>query len=558
MLDDLISTSESRRSQAFPTFNGREIDRLRRFGVLRRWADGECLFKAGVEPPGMLVVLSGTAKVTRRDGLGGHVRIYDQIAGQFLGEVGQLTGRPAFVDGHADGAVEALLIAPESLRSLVVTEAELGEKIMRALILRRVILIEEGIGAVVVGMRDDSDTVRLAGFLTRNAYPFRMVEPGAQDSACALIDLHTSSANDLPLVLCPSGAVLKNPEESALAHHLCMVDPARLVGRTFDVAVVGAGPAGLAAAVYAASEGLSVVVLDTRAFGGQAGASARIENLLGFPTGITGQALSGRAFVQAQKFGAEIAIPMTVSRLDCSAMDDRHLRLELGDGGALKAKTVVLASGARYRSLDIEGQKRFDGRGVSYWATPLEATQVKDEEVLLVGGGNSAGQAAVFLAEHAKRVRMLVRRPLRETMSQYLVERIAGAPAIEVIEQAQVISLAGEHDLEQVRWKTPNGEFEEPVRFLFLFIGAEPATGWLSGCDIELERGFVMTGQSLPRELLAGSKYWRTRLPAPHETSVPGVFAIGDVRAGSVKRVGAAIGEGAAVVAQIHAYLAAD
>ncbi len=558
MLDDLTSTSESRRAQAFPTFNEREIGRLRRFGVVRRWADGECLFKAGVEPPGMIVVLSGIAKVTRRDGLGGHVRVYDQIAGQFLGEVGQLTGRPAFVDGHADGALEALLIAPASLRSLVVTEAGLGEKIMRALILRRVILIEEGIGAVIVGMRDASDTMRLAGFLTRNAHPFRIVEPGTQDSACALIHFYTSSANDLPLVLCPSGAVLKNPDERALAHGLCMVDPARIVGRSFDVAVVGAGPAGLAAAVYAASEGLSVVVLDTRAFGGQAGASARIENLLGFPTGITGQALSGRAFVQAQKFGAEIAIPMTVSRLDCSAMDDGHLRLELGDAGALKAKTVVLASGARYRSLQVEDRNRFDGRGVSYWATPLEATQVNDEEVLLVGGGNSAGQAAVFLAEHAKRVRMLVRRPLRETMSQYLVERIAGAPAIEVIEQAQVISLAGEYALEQVRWKTPDGDFEEPIRFLFLFIGAEPATGWLSGCDIALERGFVMTGLSLPRELLAGSKYWRTRSPAPHETSVPGVFAIGDVRAGSVKRVGAAIGEGAAVVAQIHAHLAAD
>jgi thioredoxin reductase (NADPH) len=558
MIDEMTSTFESRRGQAFPTLNAREIDRLRRFGAVRRWADGECLFEAGVEGPGMIVVLSGIVTVTRRDGLGGHVHVYDQGAGEFLGEVGQLTGRPAFVDGHAGGPVEALLIAPDSLRSLVVAEAELGEKIMRALILRRVILIEEGIGAIVVGMRDASDTVRLAGFLTRNGHPFRVVEPGTQDTACSLIQHCTASANDLPLVLCPNGEVLKNPDESALARCLGMVDPARIVGRSFDVAVVGAGPAGLAAAVYAASEGLSVVVLDTRAFGGQAGASARIENLLGFPTGITGQALSGRAFVQAQKFGAEMAIPMAVSRLDCSAVDDGRLRLELGDAGALEAKTVVLASGARYRRLEVEGQERFDGRGVSYWATPLEARQVKGEEVLLVGGGNSAGQAAVFLAEHAKRVRILVRRPLRETMSQYLVERIAGAPTIEVIERAQVTSLAGEYALEQVRWKTPDGQFDESIRFLFLFIGAEPATGWLADCGVALERGFVMTGQSLPRELLGDSKYWRTRSPAPHETSVPGVFAIGDVRAGSVKRVGAAIGEGAAVVAQIHAHLAAE
>ncbi len=558
MLNDMTSTFESRRGQAFPILTSREIDRLRRFGAVRGWADGECLFEAGVEGPGMIVVLSGTVTVTRRDGLGGNVHVHDQGAGEFLGEVGQLTGRPVFVDGHARGPVEALLIAPDGLRSLVVAEAELGEKIMRALILRRVILIEEGIGAVVVGMRDAPDTVRLAGFLTRNGHPFRIVEPGTQDSACSLIAHCTASASDLPLVLCPNGEVLKNPDEGALARCLGMVDPARIVGRSFDVAVVGAGPAGLAAAVYAASEGLSVVVLDTRAFGGQAGASARIENLLGFPTGITGQALSGRAFVQAQKFGAEMAIPMAVSRLDCSAVDDGRLRLDLGDAGALEAKTVVLASGARYRRLEVEGQERFDGRGVSYWATPLEARQVKGEEVLLVGGGNSAGQAAVFLAEHAKRVRILVRRPLRDTMSQYLVERIAGAPAIEVIEGAQVTSLAGEYALEQVCWKTRDGEFDEPIRFLFLFIGAEPATGWLADCGVALERGFVMTGQALPKELLGDSKYWRTRSPAPHETSVPGVFAIGDVRAGSVKRVGAAIGEGAAVVAQIHAHLAAE
>lgn len=538
----------TRRAQAFPRLDEREICRLRRFGAVRSWADGERLFSAGVEGPGMFVVLSGTVRVTRRDGLGGAVPVIEQGPGEFLVEVGQLSGGPAFVDGHALGPVEALLIPPDRLRALVVAEAELGEKIMRALILRRVILIEQGSGAVVIGVAGSADTVRLAGFLTRNGHPHRVVPPDCE-AAQALIRCHGAGPADLPLVLCPNGKLLRNPDESELARCIGMVDPQRVAGRCFDVAVVGAGPAGLAAAVYSASEGLSVVVLDARAFGGQAGSSARIENLLGFPTGISGQALSGRAFVQAQKFGAEIAIPMTVSRLDCSAADEGILRLELGEFGALTARAVVLASGARYRRLDLPGQERFEGRGIAYWATPLEARQVQGQEVVLVGGGNSAGQAAVYLAGHARRVRILVRRPLAETMSQYLVERIAASSAIDVVVGATITGLAGEDELERVRWSSPQGDVEEPVRHLFLFIGAEPATAWLHGCGVALERGFVLTGQALP-DAPAG------RAPAPHETNIPGVFAIGDVRAGSVKRVGAAIGEGAAVVAQLHAYLA--
>lgn len=559
MLEELVNlgaTFENRRAQAFPTLNQREMARLCRFGVRHTFADGECLFEAGVAGPGMFVVLAGVVTVTRRDGLGGHLKVIDQGVGDFLAEVGQLTGRPAFVDGHAAGPVECLLIGPDCLRALVIAEAELGEKIMRALILRRVILIEQGGGAVVIGKPDAADTVRIAGFLTRNGHPHRIVAPGTCQEAAGLIERHAAGARDLPLVLCPNGQVLKNPDENALGQCLGMVETARIAGRCFDVAVVGAGPAGLAAAVYAASEGLSVVVLDARAFGGQAGASARIENLLGFPTGITGQALSGRAFVQAQKFGAEIAIPMTVSRLDCSLAGEGRLRLELGASGALEAKTVVLASGARYRRLDIDGQERYEGRGIAYWATPLEARQVLGEEVLLVGGGNSAGQAAVYLAGHAKRVRILVRRPLAHTMSQYLVERIEANPAIEVLVGAEVTAFSGEHELERVRWRTGDGETEEAIRHLFLFIGAEPATGWLADCGVVLERGFVVTGAALARQQLRESD-WTSRSPAPHETSIPGVFAIGDVRAGSVKRVGAAIGEGAAVVAQLHAHLGA-
>ena len=559
MADDLGRMIDRRREQAFPTLSPRDVDRLRRFGQLRTFADRERLFAAGAEGPGMFVLLSGTVAVTRRDGLGGDVHLVDQGPGEFLAEVNQLSAGPSFVDGLSVGHVEALLIPPQGLRALVVTEADLGERIMRALMLRRAILIEQGTGAVLVGELNASDTVRLAGFLTRNGLPHSVIAPESGDPAAqALILRHARDDADLPLVLCPNGQVLRNPSEPDLARELAMVDPTRIIGRCFDLAVVGAGPAGLAAAVYAASEGLSVVVLDTRAFGGQAGASARIENLLGFPTGITGQALSARAFVQAQKFGAEVAIPMSASRLDCGGADRGELSLELEGGGALTARTVVLASGARYRRLDVDGIERFEGRGISYWASPLEARQVAGEEVVLVGGGNSAGQAAVYLAEHARRVRVLVRRPLVETMSEYLVERIASAPSIEVIESASVIGLAGEDQLERVRWSAPEGDVEDQIRHLFLFIGAEPATAWLGGCGVMLERGFVATGQALSKGALPDRPCWRSRHPAPHETSVPGVFAIGDVRAGSVKRVGAAIGEGAAVVAQLHAHLAAQ
>ena len=557
--EDPEATIDRRRNQAFPVLAPRDIERLRRFGELRRFHDGDRLFSAGEEGPGMFVVLAGTVTVTRRDGLGGAIHVADQGPGEFLAEVGQLSARPAFVDGLAAGPVEALLIAPEGIRALVIAEAELGERIMRALILRRVILIEQGSGAVLVGDVNAHDIVRLAGFLTRNGHPLSVVAPDVDDPAArALVARFARGVDDLPLVLCPNGKVLRNPSEGDLARELGMIDPARIVGHSFDVAVVGAGPAGLAAAVYASSEGLSVVVLDTYAFGGQAGASARIENLLGFPTGITGQALSARAFVQAQKFGAEIGIPMSASRLDCTSADEGALRLEVDGGGVLTARTVVLASGASYRRLEVDGMQRFEGRGIAYWASPLEARQVTGEEVLLVGGGNSAGQAAVYLAEHARRVRILVRRPLVETMSEYLVERIASASSIEVVEGAAVVALAGDDRLESVRWRTPEGETEEPVRYLFLFIGAEPATAWLAGCGVLLERGFVATGQSLTKDALPDRPCWRARHPAPHETSVPGVFAIGDVRAGSVKRVGAAIGEGAAVVAQLHAHLVAQ
>ncbi len=544
-----------RRDQAFPRLSPTEIDRLRRFGEVRSYSDGERLFAAGEPGPGLFVVLRGLVTVTRPDGLGHAIPVIDQGEGEFLAEIGQLSGRATFVDGRARGLVETLLLRPEGLRAAPVAEAALGERIMRALVLRRVSLIEAGAGVLLIGRPDDHATARLMGFLTRNGQPHRLLEPEEEQ----LHDLLAAHPGDvLPLAVTPDGRVLERPNEAELAAAIGMTTPGDLDGRSFDVAIVGAGPAGLAAAVYATSEGLSVVVFDSRAFGGQAGASARIENYLGFPTGISGQALAGRAYTQAVKFGAEMAVPTTVGRLDCEAADEGRLRLALEGGGAVDARSVVLAAGARYRRLDVEGLERFEGRGISYWASPIEARMALGQEVLLVGGGNSAGQAAVFLSEHASRVRVLVRRPLEETMSQYLVERIAATSNIQVIVGAAVTGLEGRETLERVRWRERRGEVDEPIRHLFLFIGADPASGWLEGCGVMRERGFVATGDAVPPDALSGRAIWQRRKPAPLETSVPGVFAIGDVRAGSVKRVGAAIGEGAAVVAQLHAHLAAQ
>jgi thioredoxin reductase (NADPH) len=544
-----------RHEQAFPRLSLSEIDRLRRFGELRTYSDNERLFSAGQPGLGLFVVLRGLVAITHPDGLGHAIPIVEQGEGQFLAEIGALSGKAALVDGWARGEVETLVLSPAGLRAALVAEALLGERIMRALVLRRVSLIETGAGVLLIGQPDDHATARLMGFLTRNGMPHRLLEP----KDAQVHDIIAAHPGDvLPIAVTPEGRVLERPDEARLAAAIGMTTPGDLHGRRFDVAIVGAGPAGLAAAVYATSEGLSVVVLDSRAFGGQAGASARIENYLGFPTGISGQALAGRAYTQAVKFGAEMAVPMTVSRLSCEDAEDGRLRLDLEGGASIEARAVVLAAGARYRRLEVKGLEQFEGRGISYWASPIEARMALGQEVLLVGGGNSAGQAAVFLSEHAARVRVLVRHPLGETMSQYLVDRIAAAANIEVIVGAMVTGLVGRESLERVRWRGPQGEVEEPVRHLFLFIGADPASGWLDGCGVLRERGFVATGDTIPPDALEVHSIWRHRRPAPLETSVPGVFAIGDVRAGSVKRVGAAIGEGAAVVAQIHAHLAAQ
>lgn len=553
------STLGNRRDQMFPTLEPEAVDRLRRFGEARAFKAGEVLAKAGSPAPGMMLILDGKLRVSRKDAQGADQLIVEHGPGEFSGELGQLSGSaPSLVDAVAVGDGEVVVIPPDRLRAVLIAEAELGERIMRALILRRVGLIEDGAGPVIIGRADDADLLRLESFLTRNGHPHHHLDPAADAEARVLIERFHVAEEELPIVLCPGGEMLRNPTEQNLARCMGMVghvDP----DRVYDVAIVGAGPAGLAAAVYAASEGLSVMVLDTRAFGGQAGASARIENYLGFPTGITGMALMGRAYSQAAKFGAEMSIPLSVGRLEDSDTDGgRRFRLDLGDE-ALSARTVVIASGARYRRPDVPNLEAFEGGAVHYWASPLEAKLCEGQEVVLVGGGNSAGQAAVYLASKVRKVWVLIRgESLKASMSSYLIERINSLPNVEVVARSEITALEGENaKLRGVTWHNvkTGEETRHPIRHVFLFIGAEPSTSWLASCEVALDaKGFVLTGDDVEGGCRDRDGGGRACLPL--ETSRRGVFAIGDVRAGSVKRVASAVGEGAQVVAAVHAYLA--
>ncbi|RWO71518.1 MAG: cyclic nucleotide-binding domain-containing protein [Mesorhizobium sp.] len=538
----------ARRDQAFPTLAEVDIDRMRRFGEASAYAAGEHIIEAGDVAPGLIVVLSGSVDITQDVGLGRRETIVTHGPGSFVGELAQLSARPSLVNAQAAEPVEAFVIASQRLRDLMVQEANLGERIMRALILRRVGLLESATsGPIIIGPQDNADVLRLQGFLARSGQPHRVLDSGSDPCAKTLVERFEVDPHHLPIVLCPNGRLLMNPGEKDLARCIGLLRPID-AETVYDVAIVGAGPAGLAAAVYAASEGLSTIVLDCRAFGGQAGASSRIENYLGFPTGITGMALMARAYNQAQKFGVEMVIPDEAKLLSAAtdASGARYL-LDVGDGETVRTRSVVIASGARYRRLDIANLARFEGTCVHYWASPIEGRLCADQEVALVGAGNSAGQAAVYLASHARKVALLARGgSLDASMSRYLVERIRAQPNIEVLTGTEIEALDGEEgNLVTVRWRNraSGAETTRPIRHLFLFIGADPNTDWLANCDVALDaRGFVRTGSEL------GS--------AQMETSRSGVFAIGDVRSGSVKRVAAAVGEGAQVVAALHAYLA--
>jgi thioredoxin reductase (NADPH) len=543
------SIIDTRRHQMFPVLEPFEIERVRRFGKVRSYDAGEALAKVGEVSPGLAIIFVGEVDITQHDESGRRTPIVTYGPGSFMGELAQLAGRPALTDAHAQGLVEALIILPDQLRALLIAEAELGERIMRALILRRMGLIETGAGGpVIVGRPESGDVLRLEGFLRRNGHPRQTLDPETDPEAKALIERFHIDPGQLPIVLCPNGQLLRNPSEHELARCIGLVRPID-PRRVYDVAIVGAGPAGLAAAVYAGSEGLSVLVLDCRAFGGQAGASARIENYLGFPTGITGMALMARAYNQAQKFGVEMAIPDEVIGLDDSRDSDTGgFVLKLCNGERVSARSIVIASGARYRQPAIEGLPLFDGASVHYWASPLEARLCAGQEVALVGAGNSAGQAAVYLASQVSKVWLLVRGgDLAASMSRYLVDRIAGLSNVEVLTQTTVTCLKGrEGMLEAIGWRrgTSREEVWRHIQHLFLFIGAEPNTDWLSGSGVALDaKGFVLTGADA------------AEIRSPLETSRRGVFAIGDVRSGSVKRVAAAVGEGAHVVATLHAAL---
>jgi thioredoxin reductase (NADPH) len=545
---DAITPSifETRRPQIFPTLEPAEIERVRRFGECCSYAAGEALMTAGTVARGFTIILAGHVQMSQRqDDRRTPIVLYGP--GQFMGELAQLAGRPALVDAHAQEPVHALVIPPDRLRALLVAEAELGERIMRALILRRVSLLETGAGGpVIVGRPENGDVLRLAVFLRRNGHPHVALNPETDPEARALLERFHVDPAELPIVLCPGGELLRNPTEDALARCIGLVTPID-PDRIYDVAIIGAGPAGLAAAVYAGSEGLSALVLDCRSFGGQAGASARIENYLGFPTGITGIALMGRAYSQAQKFGVELAIPDEVTCLGCRAPGE-PFELTLVNNEKARARAIVIACGARYRRLAVENLDQFEGASVHYWASPLEGKLCAGQEVALVGAGNSAGQAVVYLASQVEKVWLMMRGDdLEASMSRYLVDRIKGLPNVEVVTGAQITALEGRDSmLEAIRWRQQGAREEArcEIRHLFLFIGAEPNTDWLVSSGIALDpKGFVLTGKK------AGASHLL-------ETSRPGVFAIGDIRAGSVKRVAAAVGEGAQVVAALHAYLA--
>jgi thioredoxin reductase (NADPH) len=537
----------TRSHQTFPVLDPQEMERVRRFGVLRAFEKDEALATAGRRSPGVMVILSGQVRVTRQNIAGAEEHIVTYGPGGFLGGLEQLAGRPSLVDARATEVVSALVIAPELLRTLFIYEADLGERMMRALILRRMLLLEASAGGpVIVGYADDRNVLRLEGFLRRNAHPQQTLNAAVDAEAKALIERLHIDATELPVVLCPGGELLRNPTEGEVARCLGLVSPVD-PQRTYDVAVVGAGPAGLSAAVYAASEGLSVLVLDRHAFGGQAGASMRIENYLGFPTGISGMALMARAYNQAQKFGVEMAIPKTVTSLEPPAgSSSGEFRLHLAEDETVRARSVVIATGARYRRLGIEGLAAFEGSSVHYWASPLEGRLCAGQEVAVVGGGNSAGQATVYLASIVSKVWLLLRgEDLGAGMSSYLVQRISATANVEVVTQATVTALEGEQGvLEAVRWRGADLiEVRKPIRHLFLFIGADPNSAWLDGAGVALDsKGFVLTGREQGRRIL--------------ETSRFGVFSVGDIRSGSIKRVAAGVGDGALVVANLHDYLA--
>jgi len=541
-----------RTAEMFPRLTQAQIERMAALGHERALHAGEIVFDQGEESTKFFVILEGEVSIVHPYGDVEDPVVVHQPGG-FTGELNVLAGRHSLVRARATRASRVLELERSALRTIVAADYELSEILMRAFILRRVGLIAAGQGDVVLlGSRHSAGTLRIQEFLTRNGHPHSTIDVEQDPGAQSLLDHFHVAIGDVPIVICRGQRVLKNPTTEELAECLGYTETLDRE-RLRDIVVVGAGPAGLAAAVYGSSEGLDVLVLESIAPGGQAGSSSKIENYLGFPTGISGQALAARAFTQAEKFGTDVAIARTAAKLVC---DRRPYRVELAGGDSVLARTVVIASGARYHKPELPNLARYEGLGIYYSATAVEAKLCADDEVIVVGGGNSAGQATVYLARTAKRVHVVVRRELAATMSRYLIRRIEDTPNVEVHVHSEIVELDGEPELARVTCvhKATGERVTRQVRHVFMMTGASPNTEWLGGCVAVDDKGFIKSGAELNAHDLASWKL--ARAPYLFETNLPGVFAVGDVRATSIKRVASAVGEGSICIQLVHKVLA--
>ncbi len=544
-------------SEAFPRLTAAQIARIEPHGRRRTVQAGEVLGEAGEPVTKVFVVVSGRLDLARSPRwVGEDVPSFSE--GMFTGERSILAGGRFLARIQASTPCELIEVGREALLEIIRADAELSDIFLRAFILRRLQLIDQGFGDVqLLGSNHCQGSLHIREFLTRNGHPYTFVDLDSDADSQAMLDQFHVKAGDIPVVICRGTIVLRNPTIQQVADCLGL-NPT--IDRTTisDLVIIGAGPAGLGAAVYAASEGLNVVMIEANAPGGQAGTSSRIENYLGFPLGISGQELAARAYDQAQKFGAKILIAKTAARIDCDKKPYRVLLGE-GDGEPLLTRAIVIASGVEYRRLAVENLSRFEGAGVYYAATKMEAQLCGDEEIAIVGGANSAGQAAMFLAETAKRVHMLIRSDgLARTMSRYLISRIEAHPRVELHTRTEIVSMEGNGHLEQIAWRTGRDgpAQKQMIRHVFTMTGAEPSTKWLAGCLALDPKGFVKTGPDLTPEELAAAHWPLARSPFLLETSLPGVFAVGDVRSGSVKRAASAVGEGSVAIAAVHRVLA--
>jgi len=533
-----------REAQTFPHLSAEMIERASTYGSEELVPEGRFLFERGDHGIDFFVVIEGAIDILADHPLTGRARTFTYRAGQFTGEQNLFTDRRMLLSGFARAGGRILRVPHAAFRALITGEPDLGEIIMRAYILRRAGFVRHARGgSVLIGHRNNGDLLRIQRFMTRNLYPVEVLDLVLDKTAETALEAFDIQHAELPVVITPDRTVLRNPSNAALADMLGLTEPPE-DGVVYDLAVVGAGPGGLAAAVYGASEGLRTIVVESMAPGGQAGTSSKIENYLGFPTGISGQALAGRAHIQAQKFGARLSVSRDAVKLDCSTSP---YRISLSDGHVLSARAVVIATGARYRKLNLPNYDTFEGQGIHYAATAMESLLCTEENIIVVGGGNSAGQAAIFLSRTARHVHMLMRGGIAATMSDYLVQRIQSSPRITLHQQSEITELHGEESLDGVTWANrETGETQFlPATNVFVMIGAAPNTEWVKDC-LELDRnGFVVTGAMCTE----------TAAVNPYATTRPGIFAVGDVRSGSVKRVASAVGEGSVVVAAIHQFL---